>query len=108
MNISDTGSQEGETGFSREIGAQETRKLRVRRQGIKSAWSGFGVFGIIGWSVAAPTLIGALLGQELDRRYPGRHSWTLSLVVLGLIIGSLNAWNWISKQAEEIRDSANE
>jgi len=39
--------------------------------------------GLIGWSVAIPTLLGAALGLWLDRHYPGRHAWTLALLVAG-------------------------
>ena len=41
--------------------------------------------GLIGWSVAVPTLLGAMLGLWLDRRHPGAHSWTLMLLVVGLV-----------------------
>ena len=45
--------------------------LKARRRGVPSVWSGFGMFGLIGWSVAAPTLLGVLLGTWLDKRRPG-------------------------------------
>jgi ATP synthase protein I len=91
--------------FGREIGAQETRKLAARRVDARGVWSGFGLFGLIGWSVAAPTLLGALLGAWLDRR-SGAHSWTLALLVGGLCIGCINAWHWVAKEERAI--SANE
>jgi ATP synthase protein I len=34
-------------------------------------WFGLGMMGLIGWSVAVPTLLGAALGIWLDNRYPG-------------------------------------
>jgi hypothetical protein len=45
------------------------------------------MMGLIGWSVAIPTLLGAALGVWLDKRHPGSHSWTLMLPVIGLAIG---------------------
>ena len=92
-----------QTEFSRQVGDQETRKLKARRQAIKSIWFGFGMFGIIGWSVAVPTLLGALLGLKLDKRCPSAHSWTLTLIVVGLVIGSLNAWYWMAAQTKEMQ-----
>jgi ATP synthase protein I len=94
--------------FSREVGAQETRKRRARRRGATGVWSGFGMFGLIGWSVSVPTVFGALLGTWLDARRPGAHSWTLSLLIAGLCIGCINAWYWVSKEEDEIHASAEE
>jgi ATP synthase protein I len=89
--------------FSREIGVQETRKLRARRAGVNGVWSGLGMLGLIGWSVATPTLLGALLGTWLDKRRPGNHSWTLALLIGGLCIGCMNAWYWMAREERQIR-----
>jgi ATP synthase protein I len=66
------------------------------------------MFGLIGWSVSVPTLVGALLGNWLDGHRPGAHSWTLSLLIAGLCVGCINAWYWVSKEAAEIHASAEE
>jgi ATP synthase protein I len=89
--------------FSREIGAKVARKLRARKspQGV---WFGLGMMGLVGWSVVVPTLLGAALGIWLDNRHPGRYSWTLTLLVIGLVIGCLNAWHWVSKEDKEMRE----
>jgi ATP synthase protein I len=97
----------GENRFSREVGAQETRKLRARRETFKTVWFGFGMFGLVGWSVAVPTLLGALLGLKLDEKYPGPHSWTLTLIVIGLAVGALNAWHWVLKESRVIQEDRN-
>jgi ATP synthase protein I len=91
--------------FSREVGAQETRKLAARRLGLQGVWSGFGMFGLIGWSVAAPTVLGALAGMWLDKRHAGTHSWTIALLVAGLCLGCFNAWNWVAKEEEQMHAS---
>jgi F1F0 ATPase subunit 2 len=39
------------------------------------------MMGLIGWSVALPTVLGALLGLWLDKRHTGQHAWTLALLV---------------------------
>lgn len=84
--------------FISEVGAQETRKLRSQRKVMRTVWSGFGMFGLVGWSVVVPTLLGAMLGLWLDRHYPARHSWTLALLVAGLCLGCWNAWHWMTKE----------
>lgn len=90
--------------FSRQVGARETRKLRARRRPQRSVWSGFGVFGLIGWSVVAPTLLGVGAGIWLDRHYPGAHSWTLILLIAGLTLGCMNAWRWVAREQKEMRE----
>ena len=41
--------------------------------------------GLIGWSVTVPTLIGAALGIWVDKHYPSTYSWTLMLLLVGLV-----------------------
>ena len=84
--------------FDAKITAQVERKLKAQRAGAQSAWFGLGMFGMIGWSVAVPTLLGALLGAWWDRHHAGPHSWTLALLAAGLIIGCGNAWYWVAQQ----------
>lgn len=88
--------------FSNLIGAKEQRKLRARRT-FRNTFFGFSVFGLIGWSVAIPTLLGIALGVWLDSRHAGRYSWTLMLLIAGLGIGCLNAWHWVAHENETIR-----
>jgi ATP synthase protein I len=93
---------EGRLRFSQNIGAEEQRKLRARASARRSVWFGLGMLGLIGWSVAVPTLVGVALGVWLDHRHPGQHSWTLALLVAGLLIGCLNAWHWVVQESREI------
>ncbi len=87
-----------EPAFIREVGAKAARKLKAQRDGKQGVWFGLGMSGLIGWSVAVPTLAGALFGLWWDRHHPGAHSWTLMLLVAGLIIGCANAWNWLAQE----------
>ena len=93
----------GETDFSRQIGAKETRKLIAQRKTLRTVWFGLGMMGLVGWSIAIPTLLGAALGIWLDKRYPGVHSWTLTLLIIGLVAGCLNAWHWVAREDRAIR-----
>jgi ATP synthase protein I len=90
--------------LSQEVGAKAARKLRARRNSTQGVWFGLGMMGLIGWSVAIPTLLGAALGIWLDQHYPGRHGWTLALLVAGLAIGCFNAWHWVAKEDKEMRN----
>jgi ATP synthase protein I len=90
--------------FSRQVGAQARRKLKAQRRPKKSIWFGLGVSGLIGWSVTAPTLIGAALGIWIDAHHPSKISWTLTLLFLGLGIGCLNAWHWVVKEDQAMQE----
>ncbi|MGI4791627.1 MAG: AtpZ/AtpI family protein [Janthinobacterium lividum] len=97
-------TENGRTKFSRQIGAKAARKIRAQTVPGRSIWLGFGVTGVIGWSVAAPALVGALLGVWLDSRYPGSRSWTLMLLVAGLCLGCFQAWNWVAKEDKAMHE----
>lgn len=88
--------------LGRQIEAKETRKLKARKKGRRSPLYGLGMFGLVGWSVVVPTLLGAALGRWLDAKYPEGPSWTLNLLIVGLVIGCLNAWYWVQKENKEI------
>ena len=90
--------------LSQAVGAKAARKLRAQRHVTRTVWFGLGIMGLIGWSVVVPTLLGAALGIWLDKRYPGSHSWTLMLLAVGLIIGCVNAWRWVTKEDTEMRE----
>lgn len=85
--------------FRQEAGKRARRKLRARQEGDKGGWFWFGMFGMVGWSVAIPTVIGIALGLWLDRLYPGPPSWTLNLLIIGVILGCLNAWYWVKQES---------
>ena len=99
-------ASKSETLFSQQIGVKAARKLKVQRAGEQSVWFGLGMTGLIGWSVAVPTILGALLGVWLDRHHPQTHSWTLALLVAGLVVGCANAWHWVSQQDKAMRDDS--
>ncbi|MEO6947191.1 MAG: AtpZ/AtpI family protein [Nitrobacter sp.] len=93
-----------ESSLSQEVGEKAARKLKARRNSAQGVWFGLGMMGLIGWSVVVPTLLGAALGIWLDRHYPGKHAWTLALLVAGLALGCFNAWHWVAREHQEIRD----
>lgn len=90
--------------FSEQIGAKAARKLKTQRHTTQGIYFGLGMMGLIGWAVVVPTLLGAALGRWLDKHYPSPHSWTLTLLIIGLIIGCWNAWHWVNKEDKAIQD----
>lgn len=99
-----TKSAQDWTSFSREVRAKAARKLKAQRNPTPGVWFGLRMMGLIGWSVVVPTLLGAALGIWLDKHHPGSHSWTLTLLLIGLVIGCVNAWHWVTKADKEMRE----
>lgn len=93
-----------ETTFSRQVGAQAARKRKAQHGAHRSIWFGLGMSGLIGWSVTVPTLLGAASGVWVDKHYPSRFSWTLMLMLLGLMLGCLNAWHWVASEYHEMHE----
>jgi ATP synthase protein I len=91
------------TDFVTRIGAKAARKIKARSHK-SGVWFGLGMMGLVGWSVVIPTLLGAALGLWLDKHYPGGRSWTLTLLMAGLVLGCFNAWHWVTKEDKAMRD----
>lgn len=87
---------------ARRLADAEERKVKARKRPEQSVWFGLGAFGLVGWSVAIPTLLFLALGIWIDANYPSRFSWTLMLLFGGIIVGCLNAWYWVNREREEI------
>jgi len=102
MNDEPGKASENEPAFVAEVGAKATRKLRARKS-TQGVWFGLGMMGLVGWSVVVPTLLGAAFGLWLDKHHPGKHAWTLALLIAGLAVGCLNAWHWVEKEGKAMR-----
>ncbi|MCF6158246.1 MAG: ATPase F0F1 [wastewater metagenome] len=85
--------------FKKKIQVKEIRKVKGRQEKKRGILYGLGMFGMVGWSVAIPTVILAAIGLWIDRTWPGRFSWTLMLLTFGLAIGCLNAWYWVRRES---------
>ena len=55
-----------------QIGQKAARKHRARQRQDRGVWFGLGMFGLVGWSIAVPTLAGIALGVWLDTRLDTR------------------------------------
>ena len=97
---------ESEPPLSREVKLQALRKRKALHHSKRSVWLGLGMSGLIGWSVAVPTVIGAAVGVWIDNKYPSRYSWTLMLLLLGLLFGCSSAWRWVASELREIKEES--
>ncbi|MDY0235548.1 MAG: AtpZ/AtpI family protein [Gudongella sp.] len=80
-----------------QIERDSQKKIKSEEEGSEIMF-GLGLFGIIGWSIAVPTVLGIFLGIFLDNKFTQSFSWTLTLLFTGVVVGSLNAWHWIKEK----------
>ena len=89
--------------FTKQISRKKERKIKARKTRKQGLWFGLGMFGMVGWSVAIPTVIFIAIGIYIDSRWPGRISWTLIFLCAGVALGCLNAWYWVKKESSDAR-----
>jgi ATP synthase protein I len=67
---------------------------RYQRREPSSAtfWRSLSVLGTVGWSIALPAAAGAWLGHRLDLRFDSGVRFTLMLLTVGVLVGSVIAW----------------
>ena len=87
------------TDLIEQIEGKEARKLRARDAQEHASWFWLGMFGLVGWSVAIPSVVGVAVGIWIDMTWPSRFSWTLMLLFGGVVLGCLNAWYWVTQES---------
>lgn len=85
-------------GLADTVARKVERRRRHLREGDEGIWQWLGMFGLVGWAVAIPTLAGIALGWWIDETWPGKVSWTLNLLIIGVLLGCWNAWHWVQRE----------
>lgn len=99
MNAGPQGqSPEPDDDMAERVARKAARRLKARSERRHNLWFGLGMFGLVGWSVAIPTIVGIAVGVWIDRTWPGPISWTLTLLFVGMVIGCLTAWRWLKRE----------
>ncbi|MBI5559317.1 MAG: AtpZ/AtpI family protein [Deltaproteobacteria bacterium] len=77
------------------------KREQAQQEKKKPIFFGLGMLGMIGWTVAAPAVLGALIGRRLDELHllDNRMSWTLTCLFAGLFLGIVVAWHWLKKES---------
>ena len=90
------------------MASKEQRKIKARREQGRSIWYGLGMFGLVGWSIAVPTLVGISIGVWVDRTWQHEFSCTLMCLFIGVVIGCSIAWYWVSRESWAAMGSDND
>lgn len=98
--VDDRSADDGERAqrMQRVVLRKSLRRQRARRTRDDSIWSWLGTFGIVGWTVTVPTLLGLALGLFLDDRIDSSFSFAITFLVLGAVTGVSMAWRWVSDE----------
>ena len=94
--------------LSKKIASKEAWKVRALKKGKRSIWMNVSLFGLVGWSVTIPSLLGAWFGHWLDGKMNDQVSWTLTFLFAGLALGCFNAGYWIRKENKAIHNELND
>ncbi|MEN3185907.1 MAG: AtpZ/AtpI family protein [Atribacterota bacterium] len=68
----------------------------------ESIFKDIGILWDLAWMTVSPVLLGIFVGQYLDRHYFLGFSWTLSLLVLGAILGFYNLYEFLMKESRKM------
>ena len=76
---------------------QKARRLSRRNQRV--FYLNAAILSVYGWQMAIPVLVGIVVGRLLDRYWPATYlSWTLNFILIGFIVGIVNATRWVRKE----------
>jgi ATP synthase protein I len=77
-----------------EASIERSREQRAQweREGERPVALNLAMIGALGWLIVVPTFAGIFAGQWLDRREGTGITFTAALLVAGLVLGAVLAW----------------
>lgn len=81
---------------------KEKLQLAAEKKKKNVIFYGLGMFGVFGWSIVIPTFLGLFIGYWLDKKWSLGFNWTLTFLFLGVVMGSVNGWYWVTKERKSI------
>ncbi|MEX1362271.1 MAG: AtpZ/AtpI family protein [Nannocystaceae bacterium] len=75
-----------------ELAKFAARRDKARRRRGGSLWTQASRVGTVGWLIAVPIVIGALLGHLLDERLDSGITFAMAFIVLGVLAGGYALW----------------
>jgi len=76
---------------------QRERRARAEQESRRSIGRDLAQVGALGWTVVITTLIGIFLGRWLDRRLGTGIACTLGLLLAGVTLGCVLAWQRLTR-----------
>jgi ATP synthase protein I len=80
-----------------EVRRHRERRDRAQRESRRSIGQDLALVGVIGWTLVIPALLGIYAGRALDRRFGSGVFWTLGLLVAGIVVGCVLAWQRLNR-----------
>lgn len=94
--------------FEATLARKGRRRRAADRRGDDHGWSGLGMMGLVGWSFSIPVLLSLALGIWIDTNRQTAYSWALMLLAVGVVLGAVNVWFWISSERKRIERDHND
>jgi ATP synthase protein I len=82
----------------RAVELRESRSRRWEEEGERPLWKNLSMIGALGWLIVIPTLLGVLTGRWLDQTFDTGIVFTGALIVVGVTLGGVLAWQRISSE----------
>jgi ATP synthase protein I len=76
---------------------ERERRARAQRDNRRSIGRDLAQVGALGWTVVVTTLLGVYAGRWLDRRLGTGIAFTLALLLAGLTLGCVLAWQRLNR-----------
>lgn len=84
--------------LERAVRRMEERRERWLRTGEWPVARALGMMGRFGWTIVAPTLLGAFAGRWLDKNFHSGVFWSAALVFAGAVVGFAAVWRRMQKE----------
>ncbi len=89
-------------GFFEEI---EKKISELERKKERSVWYALSYIGSVGIILLLPVVLGTYLGWWLDGRYKtGKISWTITFMIIGLMVGVYNVYRIVYRREMERKE----
>ncbi len=76
---------------------ERERRARAQRDSRRSIGKDLAQVGALGWTVVVTTLLGVYAGRWLDRRLGTGIAFTLALLLAGVTLGCVLAWQRLNR-----------
>lgn len=91
------GEDEGNS-MRRAVELRESRTRQWQEEGERPLWKNLSMIGALGWLIVIPTLLGVLAGRWLDRTFDTGIVFTGALIMAGVVLGGVLAWQRIRSE----------